>query len=286
MSTRIYSVDCIDLTLQKSNPPNLQILCMGRVTTSGWSNPRLEPFIYVTPPKDGIQEFDAVATPPDAGTVVLNVLTPVTAETTIPGIDIANFWGPGWPLKGIRCHTTSNSKTVGLGEAVPGMPKMREIKEGGGAATVPGYEVDIRPLFRLRDVAVMKQIRRLPLSRVRSRQGMGTARQGPHLRVCRLPPADFGDGRNDPARRQAAAYRPVLGCRPDGDPFQRHLRPATPETARYRLVPKRLAARPQAACCDGRPRVQPVVGPGRDRRGQPSLPNRRRSPHRRAGAQP
>ena len=60
----------------------------------------------------------------------------------------------------------------------------------------------------------------------------------------RLPPADLGDGRDDPARQQAAAHRLVLGRLPDGDPLQRHLCPAAPETARYRLLPQRLACSP------------------------------------------
>ena len=101
---------------------------------------------------------------------------------------------------------------------------------------------------------------------------------------CR--PADLGDGRDDPARQQAAAHRLVLGRLPDGDPLQRHLCPAAPETARYRLLPQRLAARPQAARQHGRPRAQPVVGPGGNRRGQPSIPDQRRSSHRRARTQP
>ena len=62
--------------------------------------------------------------------------------------------------------------------------------------------------------------------------------------------------------------------------------PAAPETARYRLLPQRLAARPQAARQHGRPRAQPVVGPGGNRRGQPSIPDQRRSSHRRARTQP
>ena len=53
---------------------------------------------------------------------------------------------------------------------------------------------------------------------------------------------------------------------------RRHLCPAAPETARYRLLPQRLAARPQAARQHGRPRAQPVVGPGGNRRA--SLPFR------------
>ena len=113
----------------------------------------------------------------------------------------------------------------------------------------------------------------------------GSAQKSTHLRVRRLPPADLGDGRDDPAR-QAAAHRLVLGRLPDGDPLQRHLCPAAPETARYRLLPQRLAARPQAARQHGRPRAQPVVGPGGNRRGQPSIPDQRRSSHRRARTQP
>ena len=88
---------------------------------------------------------------------------------------------------------------------------------------------------------------------------MGAAQKSTHLRVRRLPPADLGDGRDDPARQQAAAHRLVLGRLPDGDPLQRHLCPAAPETARYRLLPQRLAARPQAARQHGRPRAQPVL---------------------------
>ena len=57
---------------------------------------------------------------------------------------------------------------------------------------------------------------------------MGAAQKSTHLRVRRLPPADLGDGRDDPARQQAAAHRLVLGRLPDGDPLQRHLCPAAP----------------------------------------------------------
>ena len=48
---------------------------------------------------------------------------------------------------------------------------------------------------------------------------MGAAQKSTHLRVRRLPPADLGDGRDDPARQQAAAHRLVLGRLPDGDPL-------------------------------------------------------------------
>ena len=51
----------------------------------------------------------------------------------------------------------------------------------------------------------------------RAAMKMGAAQKSTHLRVRRLPPADLGDGRDDPARQQAAAHRLVLGRLPDGD---------------------------------------------------------------------
>ena len=107
-------------------------------------------------------------------------------------------------------------------------------------------------------------------------KGMGAAQKSTHLRVRRLPPADLGDGRDDPARQQAAAHRLVLGRLPD----LRHLCPSS-RTARYRLLPQRLAARPQAPWS-----TPSAIGPGGNRRGQPSIPDQRRSSHRRARTQP
>ena len=100
------------------------------------------------------------------------------------------------------------------------------------------------------------------------------------VRVRRLPPADLGD---DPARqrcRSPSGSGPLMATHSNG------ISAAAPETARYRLLPQRLAARPQAARQHGRPRAQLVVGPGGNRRGQPSIPDQRRSSHRRARTQP
>ena len=85
---------------------------------------------------------------------------------------------------------------------------------------------------------------------------------------------------------KSAAHRLVLGRLPDGDPLQRHLCPAAPETARYRLLPQRLAARPQAARQHVDPERNSLSGLVENRRGQPSIPDQRRSSHRRARTQP
>ncbi|WP_238543606.1 hypothetical protein [Pseudomonas sp. GM79] len=53
----------IKLKLLKSNPPQLPISAIGLVGSAGWTNPRLEPRVYIQFPPDGIQDFDFVADP-------------------------------------------------------------------------------------------------------------------------------------------------------------------------------------------------------------------------------
>lgn len=73
------------------------VLAVGKVNTSGWSDIRLSPRFYVTPPADGFWDFDLYGDAP-AG-MVLQVILPVHAE----GI----FAAPSW-LKGIRVHAENN----------------------------------------------------------------------------------------------------------------------------------------------------------------------------------
>lgn len=155
--TRIYSVDRIDLTLIKKNPPDLLVMASGRVTTSGWTNSHLEPFVYIVPPADGVLDCDMAATPPSPGNIVLQVITPVFADLVLT--DIENYWGPGQPLKGVRIHSANNTKTALLEEVPEGMPPVRIMSETDAAMpAAPSFETDIKPLFRDRDVRVMKQI--------------------------------------------------------------------------------------------------------------------------------
>ena len=155
--TRIYSVDSIDLALIKKNPPDLLVMASGRVTSSGWANTRLEPFIYIVPPADGVLDCDMAATPPASGNIVLPVITPVAADLVIA--DVENYWGPGKPLRGVRIHSVSNTKTALLEEVPDGMPPVREISEADcPMPAAPSFETDIKPLFRQRDVRVMQQI--------------------------------------------------------------------------------------------------------------------------------
>jgi hypothetical protein len=80
------------------------ISAVGETRTSGWKDPQLDPFIYVQPPPDGIQDFNFVATPPSG--VSLPVLTPIATFKA---------WKnpPSW-VKGVRIHAEINSKTTKL----------------------------------------------------------------------------------------------------------------------------------------------------------------------------
>ena len=71
---KILEVLEVELAILESFPPQLQITARGMVPTAGWTNPRLEPFIFIQPPPDGIYEFDFVADPPSG--VAAQVITP------------------------------------------------------------------------------------------------------------------------------------------------------------------------------------------------------------------
>jgi hypothetical protein len=98
MSRQVLKVANVSGTILKSNPPQLAIVAVGIVSTTGWTNARLEPYFYVMPPADGIQDFDFVADPPTGMT--LQVLTPITAGLTWPDF-------PAW-VKGVRIHAQHN----------------------------------------------------------------------------------------------------------------------------------------------------------------------------------
>ncbi len=106
---RIYDVKKIDAALMKKLPPDLVVVAEGRTATCGWKNPQLALHVYIQPPKDGIQDFDFTAKKPTGN--VLQTLTKVSADTQIVDIDIANYWGKGRPLMGVRVHSTTNSVT-------------------------------------------------------------------------------------------------------------------------------------------------------------------------------
>jgi hypothetical protein len=103
--SRIYDVTEVQLELQKSNPPTINVIARGRVPSAGWHDPRLEPRIYITPPADGIQDFDFVATSPSGNQI--QVFRPIEAQASLPR-GPEDYWGKGRPLVGVRIHAQEN----------------------------------------------------------------------------------------------------------------------------------------------------------------------------------
>lgn len=101
-TVKVYEVKSVKLTTEKST---LLIHADGVVRTGGYTNPRLEPYVYIQPPPDGIWDFDFVADKPTG--MVPQVLTPIKAE-----YKWENYPGD---LKGVRVHAETNSVEEKLG---------------------------------------------------------------------------------------------------------------------------------------------------------------------------
>ena len=100
--TKIYDITDVQLRFLESNPPKLGIKASGNVTTGGWTNPVLIPYIYIVPPKDGMYEFDFCANRPTG--IVTQAITPIAASTIMEEIPK--------DLKGVRIHASSNLKEI------------------------------------------------------------------------------------------------------------------------------------------------------------------------------
>jgi hypothetical protein len=106
---KLYSVNHVHLHLMKSNPPSLVVSAIGAAPSSGWTDVELGAWIYITPPADGIQDFDLLGRAPSG--VSLPVLTPVAVSTVYPAV-------PKW-LKGVRIHASSNKMEALLSAHAP-----------------------------------------------------------------------------------------------------------------------------------------------------------------------
>jgi hypothetical protein len=164
---KVFAVDEVQVRITRTEAPWLVIHAIGRVPTTGWSNGQLSKLVHVTPPEDGIQGFDFIAQMPAPDNATLDVLTPISAHAECAKIDIANYWGQGLPLKGVRVSAVSNAKTVDVLsreatlEAGATMSPQALASYVGTTtpAAAPGFAQDIKPLFRERDVIVMQAIK-------------------------------------------------------------------------------------------------------------------------------
>jgi hypothetical protein len=95
---KILKVLEVETVCMKSNPIKLIINAYGLVGSPGWKDGCLEQWFYLSPPSDGIQDFDFVAEKPTA--IVPQVITSISAQIE---------WDdpPIW-LVGVRVHSQSN----------------------------------------------------------------------------------------------------------------------------------------------------------------------------------
>jgi hypothetical protein len=137
MDAKIFSVEQVSIGYTKSIPPLAIIGAIGTAPTSGWSNGRLAPRIYIAPPADGIWDFDFIATAPSG--IALQVLSPITSEPFVTEV-------PEW-FKGARVHASTNSKTDSdahgaVGEKVGIVQFASEVATNGGPDVFPWKKPD------------------------------------------------------------------------------------------------------------------------------------------------
>jgi len=77
--------------------PLLIVEAEGLAPTAGWANVRLDPHVYITPPEDGVQDFDLVGDRPSDASA--DALTEIEAAWEGPLED--------WVV-GIRVHAVDN----------------------------------------------------------------------------------------------------------------------------------------------------------------------------------
>lgn len=97
-ASKVYRVESVSLSFDRMLPTRMVVKAKGITSTPDWSEARLIPYIYVSPPADGIQECDFVASPPTEP--VPAVLTPVVAAAQIEAV-------PEWVV-GVRVYAAAN----------------------------------------------------------------------------------------------------------------------------------------------------------------------------------
>ena len=100
ITKKVIEVTDVRLNILKRNPPILQINCKGNASSAGWLNGQLNKFEYITPPLDGIYEFDFVAD--ETAGISTRVISEITSEP---------FMWDDFPseLKGVKVYATKSS---------------------------------------------------------------------------------------------------------------------------------------------------------------------------------
>lgn len=98
MTTRISRVtQAMAAAVSFPGAHRIFVAAHGVVPTSGWSDGRLSPYFYITPPADGIWDFNFIADGPSG--IVLQMECPISAT--------ASMAMPNW-VQGVRIHAATN----------------------------------------------------------------------------------------------------------------------------------------------------------------------------------
>lgn len=95
-SEKVYEIKSVKIVVEKRS---LTIYVEGVARTPGYTNPRLEPYMYIQPPPDGMYDFDFVADRPSGP--VQQVLTPISCK-----YEWENYPGDA---KGVKVHSDTNT---------------------------------------------------------------------------------------------------------------------------------------------------------------------------------
>jgi len=96
----VSSIETVQISIVKTNPPRLQVDIDASYSTGGWNGPALSYMQYVTPPADGIYEATLEANAPKG--MVTQAIVPFKHSETWEDL-------PGEYLKGILIKSKSNS---------------------------------------------------------------------------------------------------------------------------------------------------------------------------------
>ena len=100
----IHSVDDAYYSITNTNPPQLQVVARGTVTSSGWGFPKLVPYLRQKPPAQGVLEYDFIASAPEPDRLVTKRPMPIGAN---------NMLHDYYPtIQAIKINAKTNSKLI------------------------------------------------------------------------------------------------------------------------------------------------------------------------------